>query len=441
MIWINDYLSLKINWLEILDQRTLNALNLNANIYTIKDLLIFCSNDYYESKLSTIKWIWLNWINRINDLLNYIKSLDIKLQEINKENQELIIDKTIYNSNLNLYSSYLSIRTVNALYGVWINNVWDLIKNKDITLKWVRWLWKAWLKEIDNFINYIISNFSWDNSECEVDYNVLDIIKDQRILQVLWFNWIQKISELEKFLESKERFQELRYANNNDYFELKKIYNDIFNKNNKISELTFADIFMAILNNLSEEEKIILNDRILWNNTLIEVWKKLWLTRERVRQKQKIIEKTIQDNSDLFIKQNPELLLKITNTIKIHSYIFLPHELSVFDYLWFTNENTNLLYLFLKWLKWLKWEIINNKIFCIFSDDIDLNSNELSNIYDYVLRRIKNNNDDIPLEDLFYELILDNWIEKNVIIYKDNRWRKNNDEDINLKNNIYEVIL
>lgn len=441
MIWINDYLSLKINWLEILDQRTLSALNLNANVYTIKDLLIFCANDYYESKLSTIKWIWLNWINRINDLLNYIKSLDIKLQEINKENQELIIDKTIYNSNLNLYSSYLSIRTVNALYGVWINNVWDLIKNKDITLKWVRWLWKAWLKEIDNFINYIISNFSWDNSECEVDYNVLDIIKDQRILQVLWFNWIQKISELEKFLESKERFQELRYANNNDYFELKKIYNDIFNKNNKISELTFADTFMAILNNLSEEEKIILNDRILWNNTLIEVWKKLWLTRERVRQKQKIIEKTIQDNSDLFIKQNPELLLKITNTIKIHSCIFLPNELSVFDYLWFTNENTNLLYLFLKWLKWLKWEIINNKIFCIFSDDIDLNSNELSNIYDYVLRRIKNNNDDIPLEDLFYELILDNWIEKNVVIYKDNRWRKNNDDDLNSKNNIYEVIL
>lgn len=414
MLSINDYLSLNIDWLEILDQRTLNALNFNANIYTIKDLLSFCSGDYYESKLSIIKGIWLNGINIINNLLKYIDSKDIKLpiDNVVNDNNEIVIDKTISDSNLNLYSSYLSIRTVNSLNSVWINNVWDIMKNRDVSLRWVRWLWKTGLKEIDNFLNYIINNFSIKSKENISDYDLLDIVDDKRIIQVLWFNWINKISEIEKFLESKEKFQELRYLNNNDYILLKEIYNNLFKHEEK--KLTLTDNFLNVLNNLTYDEKIIFNERILWSLTLIEVWNKLWITRERVRQKQKIIEHIIQNNSNLFINQNTDLLFKIHNTIKIHDFVFLPIEIKLFDYLWFTEDNTNLLYLFLKWINWLKWEVIDKKNFCILKDDNILDSEDLTNIYLYLNKKLKNNNDDMSLEDLFYEIIFENILTKKI---------------------------
>lgn len=414
MISINDYLSIYIDWFEMLDQRTINALNLNSNIYTIKDLLVFCSNDYYESKLSSIKWIWSNWIKLINNLLKYINSLDIKLPANNTTNDsnDILINQTISDSNLNLYSSYLSPRTVNSLKLVWINKVWDIIRNRDISLRWIHWLWKAGLKEIDNFLNYIINNFSIKSKDTIIDHDLLDIIEDKRIIQVLLFNWIKKISELEKFLENREKFQELRYLNDNDYIWLKKIYDNLFKKEDK--KLTFADNFLNVLDNLSNDEKVIFNDRILWPLTLIEIWNKLWITRERVRQKQKIIENIIQDNSNLFINQNTDLLFKIHSTIKIHNYIFLPNEIKLFDYLWFTENNSNLLYLFLKWINWLKWEVIDNKIFCILNDYNILDSEDLTNIYLYLNKKLKNNNDDILLEDLFYEIILEKILSKKI---------------------------
>lgn len=414
MISINDYLSIYIDWFEMLDQRTINALNLNSNIYTIKDLLVFCSNDYYESKLSSIKWIWSNWIKLINNLLKYINSLDIKLPSNNTTNDtnDILINQTISDSNLNLYSSYLSPRTVNSLKLVWINKVWDIIRNKDISLRWIHWLWKAGLKEIDNFLNYIINNFSIKSKDSIIDHDLLDIIEDKRIIQVLLFNWIKKISELEKFLENREKFQELRYLNDNDYISLKKIYDNLYKKEEK--KLTLADNFLNVLNNLSDDEKIIFNERILWSLTLIEVGDKIWITRERVRQKQKIIENIIQDNSNLFINQNTDLLFKIHGTIKVHNYIFLPIEIKLFDYLWFTENNSNLLYLFLKWIDWLKWEAIDNKIFCILTDDNILDSEDLTNIYLYLNKRLKNNNDDILLEDLFYEIILEKILSKKI---------------------------
>lgn len=418
MLSENTYLPFQIDWVDMLDQRTINALNCNANIYLVWELLNFCLTGNYERKLSSIKGIWKNGIIRINKLLDTLRNKWIEphknelLSESYTDNM-VKIDSNIYESNLNLYSSYLSVRTINALNRVWINNVAQLFENKGIYLSWISWLWKAWLREINSLSNYIVNNFSVKNVEIEINnMNLSELISNERILQILNFNWIHRVSELEKYINNKEKFLELRYLSNKDYETLKDAYRGVFSSTER--KLSFSDKFINVLENLSEDEKVILNDRILWDKTLVELGEKLWITRERVRQKQKIIEGIIQDNSELIINQNQELLLKIQNTIKIHDYIFLPNEVNLLDYLGFSKENSTLLYLFLKWLNWIKWEDIDNRIYCILKSDNILGSEDLTNIYLYINKKLKNNNDDILMEDLFYELILEGVLSKNI---------------------------
>ena len=402
MISINSFLPYKFNGKEIFDNRTINALE-RKKIYTIKDLLLFLENN----SLHGIYWLWKKWISNINNFLSLLKSENIILEkEGNKGSEDLCIQLDIQDTPLNLFSSFLSLRTINSIEKIWIYSTKQLLENRFYDFKSIKWLGGKWVKEIEYFINHIINDFSISKvTQNKVDIKISEIIKDQRILQILWFNWINNISDLGKYIKNKEDIKNLRYLDNEDFKVIIDSYNNTFREENQ--KETFAEFFFWILDNLKEEEKIILNDRILWNLTLVQVWEKLSLTRERVRQKQKNIEKIIQDNSDLFIKQNNDLLIKIQNNVKLHNYIFLPNEISIFDYLWFIEKDSNLLYFFLKWIKWLKWEIIDNKIYCILNHDNILTSEDLTNIYLYVIKRLKNNNEDILLEDVFYELILE----------------------------------
>lgn len=409
MISIDSFLPYKIDSEEILDNRTIKALE-RQEIYTIKDLLLFLENN----SVHEIKWLGKKSISKINIFLSILKNKNIELDhKDNGENKDLSIQSDIQDTPLNLFSSFLSLRTINSLEEIWIYSTKQLLKNRFYDFKSTKWIGKKWIKEIEYFINHIINNFSISKvTQNKVDIGISEIIKDQRIIQILWFNWINNLTDLGEYIKDKKDTQKLRYLDNEDLKVIIDSYNNIFREENK--KETFAEFFFWILDNLKEEEKIILNDRILWNLTLVQVWAKLSLTRERVRQKQKNIEKIIQDNSDLFIKQNEDLLIKIQNNIKLHNYIFLPNEISIFDYLWFIEKDSNLLYFFLKWIKWLKWEIIDNKIYCILNHDNILISEDLTNIYVYVIKRLRNNNEDILLEDIFYELILEKILSKKI---------------------------
>lgn len=463
MIWNEDFLSLEMNGINFLDKRTLNALNYNANIYTINDLLNFY-DDIGGIWIKTIPWIWVNWIERIEKLIKYLQSLNIgSSKAINKKTEEDVlmnIDKGIYNSDIVLYSSFLSLRTINALKRKWIITVWDLLEKRNMNFLLVRWLWEDGVWDIQDFIKYILKNYSINNARPSTDETLANLLDDKRLVQLLEFNGIQKISDLEPLINKQEKFLQLRYVKIDDYQKLKEIYDNINKKD--LGNNLFADVFMRILKNLSNEDAFILNQRILWNLTLEEVGNKLWITRERARQKQKQVERIIQEGADIFLQKNPEISLKIDEIINTHWFILLPQMVNFFDFLWFTDDSSKILYLFLKWLDWIKGEIINNDFFCIFSDTINLNANELTNIYKYVEDRLDKNNDDIVLDDLFYELILDDVINKNTIqvTKKINQKKRKTKKNIDFKNvdfknidniessgtiqhnnNIYEVIL
>lgn len=467
MIWNEDFLSLEINWNNFLDKRTLNALNYNANIYTVDDLLNFY-DDIEEIWTKTIPWIWDGWIERIGKLIKYLQSLNITPSKaISKEKEDddilMSLDKNIYNSDIRLYSSFLSLKTINALKRKWIITVWNLLEKKKINFLSIRWLGEGAARDIQDFIKYITKKHSNNSTKPSADEILANILEDKRLVQLLEFNGVQKISDLKPLLDNQEKFLQLRYVKIEDYHKIKEIYDNV-NKTD-IGTNLLADVFMGILNNLSDEDFFILNQRILWGLTLEEAGNKLWITRERVRQKQKQIEKMIQDGADIFLQKNPEILFKIHEIINAHWFIFLPQMVNFFDFLWFSDGSSKILYLFLKWLNWIKGEIINNDFFCVFSDTVNLNANELTNIYKYIEDKLDKNNDDIVLDDLFYELILDDIINKNTIqitkkinqkkrkIKKnidfknvdskniDNKDNAKSSETIQHNGNIYEVIL
>lgn len=141
---------------DLIDTRTVTALRLNANIHTIKDLVEYCSDGNCERKFQSIKGLWKLWIIKLNKLVDYLREAWFFKEDKTYINQinELVIDAR-YQSSLSLYSKHLSLRTINALSSVWILTVEDLLNNKGKYVYWTRWLWKKWLKEIEEFTSYI----------------------------------------------------------------------------------------------------------------------------------------------------------------------------------------------------------------------------------------------------------------------------------------------
>ena len=111
--------------------------------------------------------------------------------------------------------------------------------------------------------------------------------------------------------------------------------------------------------------------------------------------------------------QNPEVFNRLANLIHSYTFIFLPQDIKIFDFLWFSDEDFPLLYLTLKWLEGFKWEIIDNSIYCIFSRDINLTGVELTNLYIFINQKIHKNNDDISIDEFFYECKIDDALNIN----------------------------
>jgi len=162
--------------------RTVHALAV-WNIITIKDLLL--SKQIYPRWL---KWLWKKWLKEIEVFIKYIKA-NFTCDWIMSDNQWWISETTesivpkIYNSNLNLYTSYLGLRTINALHTQKINTVSDLFENKEIYLQGVKWLWKKGLSEIDNFFNYIVKNFSKSDIKNTEETYLSEIIEDDQYIK------------------------------------------------------------------------------------------------------------------------------------------------------------------------------------------------------------------------------------------------------------------
>ena len=92
MISINSPLTVfQDDSMDLIDRRTLNALHLNADIFTIKDLVDYCSNNNYEWKLSSIKGLWKWWILKIKNIIWYLVSVGI----IHEQNIESNFDDVI----------------------------------------------------------------------------------------------------------------------------------------------------------------------------------------------------------------------------------------------------------------------------------------------------------------------------------------------------------
>lgn len=412
MITINTPLTVfKDNSRDFIDRRTINALS-GVNIFTIKELMDYCVDENFEWKLSLVKGLWKSWVSKLKKLIKFLKE-DWVFEEngVGSEYKNSPrIDQKIYQTSLWLYWKHISLRTLNALNNIWIFSIQDLFDNRSKYLYWVKWLGKTWLKEIEKFTFYVNKNFAINEEKAE-NNSIKDILSDNRLLNILNFHSIYELDQLKPYIEGTSKFDTLRYFNNKDFEILKTLYFENI-KSIKNEEQTFSETFLNLLNNFSEVDKVILENRILWNNTLSEIWEKLWITRERVRQKQKSIEIIIMDHWNLFMKQNPEILNKLLNLVNLYKFIFLPQDIKIFDFLWFNESDLALLYLSLKWLDGLTLEIIDNKIYCIFWEDIDLTAMELRNLYDYVNEKIRKNNDDIDIEDLFYECKLDNIFDK-----------------------------
>lgn len=399
---------------DFLDIKTINALDLYANIFTLNDLIEFCSDENFEWKLSNIKRLWKWWISKLIKFIKYLKDnwiINNKNGIASNKNEidtgaPLTINPNVYQTALNLYSRHISSRTVNALNNIQIYSVRDLFENRSRYIYWSKWIGKSWIKEIENFIVYINENFTLHVGTIK-NNGIKDILDDSRLINILNFHSIYELKELKPYIEDISKFSKLRYFNDKDFEILKTLYIES-SKSTANEEQTFAETFLSLLNNFSEIDKLILRNRILWNVTLSETWEKLWITRERVRQKQKNIEIIIMDHWNQFMRQNPEVLNKLLNLVNLYKFIFLPQDTKLFDFLWFKEGELALLYLSLKWLDELSWEIIDNKIHCIFWSDIVLTETELRNLYDFVNEKIRKNNDDIDIEELFYECKFDN---------------------------------
>ncbi len=108
-------------------------------------------------------------------------------------------------------------------------------------------------------------------------------------------------------------------------------------------------------------------------------------------------------------------------------------------------------FLSLKWLEGIKWVILDNNLYTLYQSDIDLDELELNKLFNYINVKLLKNNDDIDIEDFFYESIVDDIFSPN---FKQNYHKTPVEKKLNLakedipvqsyvswKNNIYELVI
>lgn len=406
MFNLTDYLELYAD--TFLSRRVLNAL-IRVDIFTVKDFINHFSTQY-TLKIHSLHHIWSESINKILTFIELLKNDGYILSDEMPLNLQIIwewqldIDSKYLNMSLTAFSSILSLRTINALRKIDINTVNELLsKHAYVLNKSIDWLWKKWYSEISKLIKNIKSMENTTNSPSNKEISISSVFEDNRIIGILKYNLITNIKQLWPFVKWESEWSDLRYLKEDDIGTLIEIYSKYYLDEKK--EGVIADFFM---NHFSDTDKKIISERILWDLSLEQMWKKLNLTKERIRQKQKELENRIADLWRSIITDNQELYVSILKIISDYEYILLPKQTYLFNFLWFEKEDYHLLFLILKWVNGIKGEYLEkNHLYVLFSNKINISGDDLRSMYSFYMRKLLKNNEDISLEDTFYEYLLD----------------------------------
>lgn len=423
-----------------LSNRTINALN-KIWIISIDQFLV----NINEIKFGGLARLWIKGIGEVEDLERHLKLL----QNTNQQ--------SISNSQVNNYSNIaegliwmrliafpniFSKRTTNALSKASIEFVSDIFdKAWRISSMMIDGLWRKWYSEIDQFIRYV-KNQSLPMKQEVQDMELTSIIKERRLINILNYNLITKVSHLSEYVTEAHDWGSLRYLKDEDI----SLLVDIHNKYNSPKVEKKMNIASTFLGNFSDIDKSIIQERILGEMSLEQMWTKFWLTRERVRQKQKDIELRIAEIWKSIIENDEHLEKNIKNIISNYWFIILPKHSYLFDFLWFSEHDFPLLFLMLSSLNGLRGEYLEKyKLYTIFSNSIQLSGDTLRDVFHFLMWRLEKNNEDLSIDDVAYEYLLDDKMDKTQQVKENNKHIKSKKEKEikyeNMKWNVYELIL
>jgi hypothetical protein len=343
------------------------------------------------------------------------------------------------------FPNILSKRTTNALSKIWIEIVSDVFdKIGKISSMMIDWLWKKGYAEIDQLIRYL-KDQSLPMEHKMQDIDLLSLIEDLRLVNVLKYNLITKVSHLSEYVSGVNDWGNIRYIKDEDTVLLIDIYTK-YNVPKIQKKQTIADAFLG---HFSDIDKDIIQERILGEMSLEQMWMKLWLTRERVRQKQKDIENRIAEIGKSVIESDEHLSKNITSIVNNYWFILLPKQSYLFDFLWFSEQDFPLLFLMLSWLNGLRGEYLEKyRLYTVFSHSVPLSWDSLRDIYNFLMKRLEKNNEDLNIDDIAYEYILDDKVDnaKQIKITSKIKWsslikEKNKIKYESTKGGAYELIL
>lgn len=386
-----------------LSRRTLNTLAL-MEINTV--------NELFERENEYLYW-FVKWLGKKskeevisfkNELLEQGKEKSGKLLNTLDDNSETraeMLDKKVLTHRLEMYWKDLSQRTIKALNRAKIETIWDLLASSDIRelVRGIRWLGREWLSEIRDLVTK--TRKSDLSPQLEQNTSLNEIITDKKILDKLSFNLINNIQDLWRYFELSPQWDELKFINQDEIIYLRTVYEKYGQKEQfKETPERFLDLLMF---NLTDRDRSILNERCYKDTTLVEMWSKLGITRERVRQLEKALMLRFEKIGKKYLVNDQDLYGKFMNLIEIHKALMLPKDIHLLDFLWFKEEDCILAFNSLKWIEGLRWEEIEHKkLYILFPDKTQLSWNDLILLNTYVRRKLKWNNDDIKIEDIYY---------------------------------------
>lgn len=422
---MNTYISWYVDWEEILSQRTLNALN-RAWIFYAWEFISYIWDHTVDMVLWEMKGMGKKWIKECKEYHEYVlKNFPDALTTTEDHNDlESVIDRNVLDSKLSFYSSRVGLRTINALNNISIYTIHDLLKihkKRDAFFLSIKWFWKKSLSEIRDLVLYIYSLKKDELSE-ETEYDIRELLSNQRLTDALIFNWVDSLGQLKEYMTDFKIFSSLRYLNREDYDYIKSKIDWIAINNTHHQEWIVKEM-KVFLNNLTQDEKEIFNSRIISDLTLVEVWQKLWVTRERVRQKQKILSSKLSAFCKTYLSKNPLVNSRIEEIFDLYGFIFMPDQVKLFDFLWIEDNAIHYLSLLFTSLSDFKIVELSDKKLCIFKDTVFFKKKQLDNLYWYVLSKLNVSNQSFSIDDFFYEIISDDAFNKRKVFYVDWRWR------------------
>lgn len=357
----------------------------------------------FSWKIEGLRWVWSKSSSKLYVFIKYLEAEGFGFYDENPSDIDILLSEDTRRMKLIAYSSILSRRTNNALMKCWIQVVNDLYLNADrISPNLMAWLGKKWFDEICKLKKFLSESTTDKILNTQVE--ISDFFTDKKISGILTYNLITRMDQLSEYVNWQKNWSDLRYLNDEDIPFLTETYRK-YSFTPKSNKGTLADLFIT---NFSDPDKLIINKRILWDATLEELWEEMNLTRERIRQKQKEIEERIAKLWCSIIENDRAIFSKILQIVDDYNFVLLPKDIRVFDFLWFQQEDSAMIFLILRGLTWISWNFLekSNKVCVLNSSCILLNWADLRDIYEFILQRLERNNDDISIDDLAYEFIL-----------------------------------